>query len=550
VIKNAKSIGSGYYPVLSERITNIFTNSAMIGADITRSGLCGPHGSKGFLAFNMRIIQNIRNKISIYKLFRVRKRYLLTRSNRLRARYGVLALAMGVLISGLVLRGPSSLDYTGASDLANLETSAGYGVAMNEQGDSDVSRYASVLPDNLIDMVRISPNNKAKTEEPKDKNFTIKSGQTVAGILQNAGVSGAEAYKIVQALSEYVDVRKIRAGQSFKARFKPSDNSEGNNDEMVLASMSMDIDALKSVHIHKEGEDFSAQLSEKKVEKRLYAGATEIQTSLYGSAARSGIPSQVIAKMIRMYSWSVDFQRDIRRDDRIELLYEVYETEDGEPVKYGEIQYANLSVGGIDLPLYRFDKEGKEGYFDKDGVSVKKTLMKTPVDGARVSSGYGMRKHPILGYGKMHKGVDFAAPVGTPVYAAGDGVLEKVGRNGGYGNYIRLRHNSRLKTAYAHLHKFASGISAGKRVKQGQVIAYIGTTGRSTGPHLHYEVLLNNKQVNPNRVDLPVGESLKGQNLKTFQARVEEIQKQYKSLLNDMKFAYSQGKENDKNKAG
>jgi murein DD-endopeptidase MepM/ murein hydrolase activator NlpD len=161
-----------------------------------------------------------------------------------------------------------------------------------------------------------------------------------------------------------------------------------------------------------------------------------------------------------------------------------------------------------------------------------------------------MRKHPILGYGKMHKGIDFAAPVGTPVYAAGDGVLEKVGRNGGYGNYIRLRHNSTLKTAYAHLHKFAPGISAGKRVKQGQVIAYIGSTGRSTGPHLHYEILMNGAQVNPNRVDLPVGESLEGEDMKRFKDVVKKINKEYKDRMNGMKFAFSQDKEEDKKKAG
>lgn len=329
--------------------------------------------------------------------------------------------------------------------------------------------------------MRRTENSEASEAEPQDKDFVIKSGQTIAGILQNAGVSGGEAYKIVEAMSEYIDVRKIRAGQSFKARFEPEASDEDGSESMVLAEMVMDIDPLKSVSISKFGEDFSAELKEKEVVSKIYAGAAEIQTSLYGSAARSGIPSQAIAKMIRMYSWSVDFQRDIRRDDRIELMYEVMETEDGEPVKYGEIQYANLTVGGVDMPLYRFEgKNGEVGYYDHNGRSIKKTLMKTPVDGARMSSGYGMRKHPILGYGKMHKGVDFAAPVGTPVYAAGDGVLERVGRNGGYGNYIRLRHNSTLKTAYAHLHKFAPGISAGKRVKQGQVIAYIGSTGRST----------------------------------------------------------------------
>jgi len=499
----------------------------------------------------MRKLDNFKANISIHKFFRVRERYLLTRSNRLRARYGVMALAVGVLASGLMFH-DGSADSSRYDSLASIEPLAGSPGSLGAGTDDSDFRYASVLPDNLIDLVRRSEQTDA-VPEPQDKDFVIKSGQTIAGILQNAGVSGGEAYKIVEALSEYLDVRKIRAGQSFKARFEPAETTTENEtgDSMVLAEMVMDIDPLKSVSISKSGEDFSAELKEKEVVSKTYAGAAEIQTSLYGSAARSGIPSQAIAKMIRMYSWSVDFQRDIRRDDRIELLYEVMETEDGEPVKYGEIIYANLSVGGLDMPLYRFEgKNGETGYYDHNGRSIKKTLMKTPVDGARMSSGYGMRKHPILGYGKMHKGVDFAAPVGTPVYAAGDGVLEKVGRNGGYGNYIRLRHNSTLKTAYAHLHKFAPGISAGQRVKQGQVIAYIGSTGRSTGPHLHYEVLMDGAQVNPNRIDLPIGESLEGEDLNKFKQVVKQINKEYKDRMNGMKYAYSSDKGEDKNKAG
>ena len=169
--------------------------------------------------------------------------------------------------------------------------------------------------------------------------------------------------------------------------------------------------------------------------------------------------------------------------------------------------------------------------------------MKTPIDGARLSSGFGMRKHPILGYNKMHKGVDFAAPTGTPIYAAGDGTIDFKGRKGGYGNYIRIRHNSQLKTAYAHMHRFAKGMGAGKRVKQGQVIGYVGTTGRSTGPHLHYEVIKNGIQVNPNRVDLPTGEKLKGQNMTAFKARMKELNKQYKEVAESTKIVQNQSKQ-------
>lgn len=508
------------------------------------------------------MIDIIKN-ISYHKLFRVRQRYLLTRTNRLRARYGVMALAMGVLLSGLSLQSYNNSAVSGLhpyEELAALEPASGVQtgktVDISETMEmpapaAETASYASVLPENLIDLVRISKEElQPAAAESRNKDYVIKSGQTVAGILQDAGIGSGDSYKIVKALGKHVDMRRIQAGQSFQVMMEPEKNDAG---EAVLAEMVMDVDSLKSVSITKDGDDFNVDVTEKETVKQVYAGMTEIQTSLYGSAARSGIPSQVIAKMIRMYSLSVDFQRDIRRDDKIEVLYDVEETEDGDTIKYGEILYANLSIGGKQMPLYRYEKkDGTSGYYDEKGSSIKKTLMKTPVDGARVSSGYGMRKHPILGYGKMHKGVDFAAPIGTPVYAAGDGVLEKVGRNGAYGNYVSIRHNSTLKTAYAHLHKFAKGISPGKRVKQGQVIAYIGTTGRSTGPHLHYEVLLNNDHVNPNRVDLPIGENLAGEDLKRFKKLVADVNKKYKDLLNGQKFAEStqNDKEKDKKKVG
>jgi murein DD-endopeptidase MepM/ murein hydrolase activator NlpD len=476
--------------------------------------------------------------LKIYKILRLRQRYFVTKTNKPRIRYVLSAFMMFFLSAGLTLSYLESHEPVIQDGVYIAENLSKTGYIRPDTSDS-----LRALPSNLIDMVRLKGDDKPEKND-LEKSLEVKSGETIAGILQKHGVSGGDAYDTVQALNKHIDVRKIRPGQTFNVKFAP-DNGEGK----TLAELTMDIDAVKSVHVQKGNDAYTSEIKEKSVQKVTRTGSTQIQTSLYGSAARSGIPPQVIANMIRMYSWSVDFQRDIRRNDTIELLYEVYETEEGEPVKFGDILYANLNLSGIDLALYRYSKSDDDtDYYDAKGHSIKKTLMKTPVDGARISSGYGMRRHPVLGYNKMHKGMDFAAPLGTPVYAAGDGVLEKVGRHGSYGNYIRIRHNGTLKTAYAHLHKFAKGISSGKRVKQGQLIAYIGTTGRSTGPHLHYEVLLNNKQVNPNRVDLPVGERLKGNHLDQFKTYIRKYDQMYVEISKKNNYAYRQDKDDDKKK--
>ena len=228
--------------------------------------------------------------------------------------------------------------------------------------------------------------------------------------------------------------------------------------------------------------------------------------------------------MIRAFSFDVDFQRELQPGDRFALLYETLHEHDGQLAKPGDLLYAELVLSGKPIGIYRFTPEsGITDYFTADGRSVRKSLLRTPIDGARISSGYGMRRHPILGYSKMHRGVDFAAPTGTPIYAAGHGTVEKAARFGGYGKYVRIRHNGSYKTAYAHLSRYGRGIKAGARVKQGQVIGYVGSTGRSTGPHLHYEVISNGKQVNPRSIKLPAGERLKGADLKAFQEARERI---------------------------
>ena len=254
-----------------------------------------------------------------------------------------------------------------------------------------------------------------------------------------------------------------------------------------------------------------------KLNKRIIYNENLIIQSLYKAATDKKIPANTIIEFARIYGFQVDFQRDIRKNDKFQIMYEIFLNEKDEIVETGEILFANLKLSGQDNNLYYFDIKGGEGHYDKNGKSVKKALMKTPINGARLSSSFGMRKHPIDGYNKMHRGTDFAAPLGTPIMASGDGVIKKAGWCGGGGNCVKIKHNSTYQTVYAHMSKFARGIKAGVRVKQGQIIGYVGSTGKSTGPHLHYEVIINGKKVNSQKLKLPSGKILKGKDRKLFE---------------------------------
>ena len=236
-----------------------------------------------------------------------------------------------------------------------------------------------------------------------------------------------------------------------------------------------------------------------------------------------------------MYSWKVDFQRDIRSGDQIRVLYEAEYTEDDEPTNKYNILFASMSTKNQDIDIYRYTtKDGLVDFFLPDAKSVRQGLLRTPIEFGRVSSGYGLRKHPVLGYNKMHKGVDFAAPRGTKIFAAADGIVDKKYYSSSYGNYIRIRHTNGIKTAYAHMKGFAKSISLGDRVKQGSVIGYVGTTGRSTGPHLHYEVLKNGRQVNPRSVNLPTQNELKGEEKEQFMRQKSVYQSAFLNMADDL----------------
>ena len=264
-------------------------------------------------------------------------------------------------------------------------------------------------------------------------------------------------------------------------------------------------------------DSFSEEIITIKLNKEIIYKENVILQSLYKSATDQKIPPNTIIEFARIYGFQVDFQRDIRKEDKFQIMYEIFLNEKKKIIQTGEILYANLKLSGQDNSLYYFDKEGSEGHYDKNGKSVKKALMKTPINGARLSSPFGMRKHPIDGFNKMHRGTDFAAPMGTPIMASGDGVVKKAGWCGGGGNCVKIRHNSTYETIYAHMSKFARGIKSGVRVKQGQTIGYVGSTGKSTGPHLHYEVIVNGKKVNSQKLKLPSGKILKGKERKTFE---------------------------------
>ena len=222
-------------------------------------------------------------------------------------------------------------------------------------------------------------------------------------------------------------------------------------------------------------------------------------------------------KLIQLFSFDLDFQRDIRENTEVSISYQIISIENKTNYELGDIEYARISIKNNNLEYYKFiTDDGFVDYFNKEGKNVKKSILKTPLDGAKLSSNFGMRKHPISGFNKMHKGIDFAAPKGTPVYAGGNGIIEVANTNGGYGKYIRIRHNNEYKTAYAHLEGFKKGISKGVRVSQGEIIGYVGSTGKSTGPHLHYEIIYQNKQINPLTLKLPSGKILKGEELNKF----------------------------------
>jgi len=351
--------------------------------------------------------------------------------------------------------------------------------------------------------------------------YNVKSGDTLGLILKRAGVAPNAAGQAIRALKKVYNPRDLRIGQTVNVDFAALQSTTQNrvDTENRFTGFEIPIDYARRVHVAPAPEGgFKAFEIERDLQTQTTQSEGIIKVSLFASGAEAGVPNAVMAELVRAFSWDVDFQRDIRKNDRFEVLYERKIDDSGQVVHNGRIVFAALTLSGDRKPIYLHKmSSGTWDFFDDKGQSAKKALMRTPIDGARLSSSFGKRKHPVLGYTKMHKGTDFAAPRGTPIYAAGDGIIEKSGRNGSFGNYIRIRHNSEYSTAYAHMKSIKRGRTKGSRVRQGQVIGYVGTTGRSTGPHLHYEMLVNGRQTNPMRVKMPSGLKLKGQELANFE---------------------------------
>ena len=366
-------------------------------------------------------------------------------------------------------------------------------------------------------------------EKDKNNNFTkeeiiiVKKNDNFSKLIDPYLSDNKIKHKIIKLINEKFDLKKLKIGQKIYLYF--SHNAIKNeitkivipinfNTEIILKK---NIDASYSIH----------ELSQP-VEKELIAHKFKITKSLFEDSINEKVPLAIISKIIKMYSFDVDFQRDIQKGNEFEILYEVFFNEKRKNISFGDIIYTNLTLQKNNLEYFLFKTtEGFLDYFNREGKNFKKALMKTPLDGARISSSFGMRKHPISGYNKMHQGTDFAAPKGTEVFAAGNGVIEYTGKKGSYGKYILIRHNSSYKTAYAHLNSYKKGISKGVRVTQGQVIGYVGSTGSSTGSHLHYEVIFENQKINPMKMKLPSGKVLKQEELKQFKKISKTIYANY-----------------------
>ena len=349
--------------------------------------------------------------------------------------------------------------------------------------------------------------------EPRYKkyNHKIKSGETFDKILSGYSIEKEEIIAIKESLLKKFNINKLNTNQKIQIILDQTNNK--------IKEFIFQISNTEKIYLSKNSEEekFNEKILTVKLDKKIVYKENIILQSLYKAATDKNIPPNTIIEFARIYGFQVDFQRDIRKEDKFQIMYEVFIDKNNKVIETGEILFANLNLSGQDNSLYYFDKENVEGHYDKNGKSVQKALMKTPINGARLSSSFGMRKHPIDGFNKMHRGTDFAAPKGTPIMASGNGIIKKAGWCGGGGNCVKIKHNSTYETVYAHVSKFARGIKKGVRVKQGQTIGYVGSTGKSTGPHLHYEVIVNGKKVNSQKLKLPSGKVLKGKNREIFE---------------------------------
>tara|TARA_B100001559_G_scaffold319179_1_gene327939 strand:- start:188 stop:1534 length:1347 start_codon:yes stop_codon:yes gene_type:complete len=345
----------------------------------------------------------------------------------------------------------------------------------------------------------------------KEINYIIKNNDSIEKILKNYKIR-VEDIKNISIKLKQKKLVNIYSGRKLNLIIKKLD--DGSN---TVINLVYPLNNTTSIEIRKSQNNFIINENILQLYKREVVIRNTIKNNLYNSAVNAGIEPNIIIEFARIFGFEVDFQRDIRKGDWFEILYERFEDDNKKVKDTGKIIYASMFVNGEEINLYNFKYNKMEDYYDISGKSITKSLMKTPINGARLSSSFGMRKHPILGYNKMHRGTDFAAPSGTPIMASGSGTVTRARWCGGGGNCVKIKHNSTYETIYAHMKAFARGIKEGRKVKQGQIIGYVGSTGLSTGPHLHYEVIINGKKVNSQKLKLPSGKILKGEERKQFE---------------------------------
>jgi len=375
-----------------------------------------------------------------------------------------------------------------------------------------------IINDNLkkIDVIQ-------KTINSKEIIVEVKQNQTFSRIVRKFLTSDKLVFNVVNEIEKIFDLRKLKTG--IKIYFYQDQVNKKLTKIIIPIENDINLDIFLAENV---------RVKKRYLKIKLESNSKEylINNSLYSDGIKNNIPIEILTKLIRLYSFDLDFQRDIRKNTKVSISYDTKYIEDRDQQYFGDINYALIEIEKNKLEYFKFKTdEGFIDYFNKKGENVKKSILKTPIDGARLSSGFGIRKHPILGYNKIHRGVDFAAPKGTAVFAGGNGIIEFAGKNGGYGNYIKIRHNNDYKTAYAHLSGFKKGIGTGIRVNQGDVIGYVGSSGRSTGPHLHYEIIYQNKQINPLTLKLPTGKKLKAKELKRFISEMKIIYANHLNLL-------------------
>ena len=424
---------------------------------------------------------------------------------------------------------------TARPDYASIWGGRVVGVA-GPVGRPDLMDMLPVSTQKLAELVQRETGQTVQSEQT----LTLSAGDTLAKILLKANFTNQDVASVSQALSRHLNLRRLQIGTQFTAGLDDNDKAvalkvslpAGRQTTQKANNLFVDHYVLRDFSGPAEN-DWHAIKAVRPVDKIAMHAGNEIDLSLYEAARQVNIPVQAFDNFVRVMSFSVDFQRDIQPGDKFELVYEnAVDRLTGDVLTSGKLYYAGIILSGKRFGFYRFTyPDGRVGWYDRNGESAVRTLMRTPVNGARLSSRYGMRRHPVTGFNAMHRGIDFAVPTGTPILAAGSGHIEMAGWNGSYGKYIRIRHNSTYKTAYAHLSRIAPGLRRGGAVQQGDVIGYVGSTGRSTGPHLHYEIMVNNRQVNPLTVQLPAGDGVPEELKALFDAEVASIEQKMKGSL-------------------